>query len=77
MKEIELPAGGQDIVRKLYLDTNDIMEMFGCSQGQAYSIIRGIKSISDILGLGGKVAVEDYLVWLEYRRSLRDKQIKG
>ena len=46
-----------------YLDTVDIQKVFDCSRGKAQSIIRGIKSVSDIAKLKGKVTVTDYEKW--------------
>lgn len=43
----------------------DLMEIFECGRTKAESIMRGIKSVSNIIGLKGKIAIKDYELWLE------------
>lgn len=45
------------------LDVDDIMKIFDCGRGKAQSIIRSIKSVSDIARCKGKVTVTDYEKW--------------
>lgn len=49
--------------KQQFLSAADIQKMFDCGRGKAYQIIRGIKSVSDIAHLSGKVTVSDYLAW--------------
>lgn len=46
-----------------YLDYLDIMKIFKCGRDKAMSIIRAIKSKSDIAGIKGKVTTSDYETW--------------
>lgn len=46
-----------------YLDTDDIKKAFDCGRSKAQSIIRGIKEVSDIAKIKGKVTVTDYEKW--------------
>ena len=48
---------------KQFATAEDFSREFGCSKGKGYSIIRGIKSVSDISKLSGKVTKTDVLVW--------------
>lgn len=51
------------LTRPQFLNVADIMKAFDCSRGKAQSIIRGIKSVSDIAKIKGKVTVTDYEKW--------------
>ena len=55
---------------KQFYNSADIMKMFQCGKSKAFSIIRSIKSVSDIVGLSGKVTKTDYLAW--YNSPLED-----
>ncbi len=46
-----------------YLDYLDIMDLFKCGRDKALSIIRAIKSVSNIAGIKGKVTISDYEFW--------------
>jgi len=62
-------------------NVDDIAEMFDISKDTAYDYIRSIKSVSDTLGLAGKVHKQDYEFWLKERlgkqveRQKRGRQI--
>ncbi|MEG2453538.1 MAG: hypothetical protein RSB20_01585 [Clostridia bacterium] len=47
-----------------FLDAKDITKMFCCGLTTAYSIINGIKSVSDIGNRAGRILVRDYENWL-------------
>lgn len=51
------------LTNRQFLNVADIMQVFDCSRGKAQSIIRAIKSVSDIAQLKGKVTVTDYEKW--------------
>ncbi len=48
---------------KQFYDYIDIMRIFQCGRDRAFSIIRSVKSVSDIAGLSGKVTKTDYIAW--------------
>ncbi len=56
---------------KQVLTVEDIMKIFSCGRAKAYSIIRGIKAVSDIAGFSGTVTISDYLRW--YWRGIPQK----
>lgn len=49
-----------------FLDWRDIQMMYQCGRGKALSILRSVKSVSDIAGLKGKVTVSDYEAWYNH-----------
>jgi hypothetical protein len=49
-----------------YYSTSSIKEMFSCSTAKAQQIIRCIKSVSDSLGIRGKVSAADFEYWNAY-----------
>ena len=51
------------------LDYLDVMKIFKCGRDKALSIIRSIKSFSDIAGVSGKVTTSDYQAWFNQRRA--------
>lgn len=53
------------MAEKLYLDNNDIRNMFGCGKNKAYEIIRSVKIVSDTLNLSGKITRKDLDNWLD------------
>ena len=53
----------QILTERQFLNTDDIMKVFDCKRGKAQSIIRCIKSVSDIACCKGKVTVTDYEKW--------------
>lgn len=55
-----------------YLRSSDIMKLFGVGATKASSIIRSIKSVSDVAGISGRVTVSDYIAW--YNRYLQKKE---
>lgn len=46
-----------------FLDWKDIQRMYQCGRNKALSLIRSIKSVSDIAELQGKVTISDYEAW--------------
>lgn len=57
--------------RAQFLDVADIMKLFACGRDSAYKKLREIKSVSDILGVRGKVTITDYEAW--YNRPIVKK----
>lgn len=57
---------------KQFYNCADIMKMFQCGKNKAFSIIRSIKSVSDIAGMPGKITKTDYMAW--YNSPLEDSQ---
>lgn len=65
----------EDLLRdRQFLNKDDIMQMFGCSDTVAYKKIREIRRISDIAGMPGKILIRDYENWLN---RLEDKLCKN
>ena len=58
-------------VKKLYITTDDLQDMFGCGIHKAESIMRSIKSYSDSIKVRGKVLRTDFEAW--YNRPLEKK----
>lgn len=57
------------LTNRQFLDTADIMKVFDCGRNKALSIIRGIKSVSDIAQIKGKVTVTDYEKWFSGKET--------
>lgn len=57
MTKVEILTGHQ------FLSVSDIQTVFNCGRSKAQSIIRGIKAVSDIAKIKGKVTVTDYERW--------------
>ena len=53
--------------QKEVLNVADIMVIFQCKQASAYKRLNEIKSISNILGLSGRVHKNDYFKYIEKR----------
>lgn len=53
-----------------YLGVEDIRKMFNCGRSKAEALIRGIKSVSDIAAMKGRVTISDYLRW--YNRDKKE-----
>lgn len=51
------------LTERQFLDVEDIRTAFDCGRSKAQSIIREIKSVSDIAKIKGKVTVTDYEKW--------------
>ncbi len=62
---------------KLFYDYIDIINMFQASRDKAYSIIRSIKTCSDIMHISGKVTVSDFDKWYNMPRQAIKKEPIG
>lgn len=60
---MELMLKSDLLQKRQFLSVTDLMGMFGCGRTKATAILKGIKSVSDIASLAGKVTVSDYLAW--------------
>jgi len=54
-------------MEKEVINAEDLAQMLDVSKTTAYNFIAGIKSVSDTLGLSGKVHRQDYELWLKER----------
>ena len=50
----------QEVLQKEVFNVNDIKILCQCGLATAYKIIRQIKSVSDRLGLSGRIHKKDY-----------------
>ena len=55
---------------KQYISVKDIENIFNCSSPVAQKIMRQIKSVSDRLGVKGKVTLSDYECW--YKKNFEE-----
>lgn len=53
-------------IKKQVITVKDLMIMLNCKETTAYNKIREIKSVSDIWGISGMVALEDYNYYINY-----------
>ena len=60
-------------MQKEIITSEDICVMFEVSKDTAYAFINGIKSVSDTLGIVGKVHKQDYELWLQSRLGKTEK----
>lgn len=60
------------LTNRQFLDTADIMKAFDCGRSKAQSIIRGIKAVSDIARIKGKVTVTDYESWYYGKKEVTE-----
>ena len=58
------------LTERQFLNVADIMKVFDCGRDKAYSIIRGIKSVSDIARIKGKVTITDYEKWFNGKEQI-------
>ncbi len=50
----------QEVLQKEVFNNDDIKVIFQCGKSTAYKIIREIKSVSDRIGISGRVHRKDY-----------------
>ena len=64
-------TGGEKMTAKEILETkevftvNDMMTILAVGKGQAYKIMRGIKSYKDTLQVSGRIFKGDYIAWTQ------------
>ena len=64
-------------MEKEVLTVSDFKQMFEISDNKAYEIVASIKSVSDTLGIAGKVHKQDYDFWLKKRLGQPSSRYKS
>lgn len=59
-------------VTKQVLTIDDLMTILDCKRDTAYKKMREIKAVSDIWGIKGIVAIEDYECYIESRKGNKE-----
>lgn len=54
----------EDLMSKEVISVSDIQAAFGVSYDYAARFIRGVRKYSDLLGIRGKIARQDYIAYM-------------
>lgn len=63
------------LIRREIVNNDDLQQRLGIKRTKACQIMREIKSVSDILGIAGRVHERDYQIWLREKEK-RDENTK-
>ncbi len=63
------------LIRREIISNDDLQKRLGIKRTKACQIMQEIKSVSNILGIAGRVHERDYQIWLREKEK-RDEKTK-
>lgn len=63
------------LIRREIISNDDLQKRLGIKRTKACQIMQEIKSVSNILGIAGRVHERDYQIWLSEKEK-RDEKTK-
>lgn len=63
------------LIRREIISNDDLQKRLGIKRTKACQIMQEIKSVSNILGIAGRVHERDYQIWLR-EKERRDEKTK-